>query len=166
MNKSGYQPTEACALCKGACCKQYPGGADPEDFGKPLVENLITALESGRWCVDWWEGDVNEGERDLSRTLYVRPASKAHEGELEHGLWHGECTFLTETGCSLEFDQRPRGCRMLEPVEGQRCIGHYEEDNPSVSDKEASCRSWYDKQYAIKRALSEVRKKREELSHD
>lgn len=56
-----FQAPEICAACGGACCRRAPGIAHPEDFGAPdradLRRRVEAALASGRWAVDWWEGD-------------------------------------------------------------------------------------------------------------
>ena len=91
----------------------YAGAAYPEDF--PTKELLASALKSGRWAIDWWEGDARPGMFELDVTMYVRPAVKGFEDQLRHTAWRGECTFLTPTGCELTANQRPKECRYLKP---------------------------------------------------
>ena len=110
-----YVNEEMCAACGGQCCKRLPGIASPEDFSLPDTTQLIEALKSGKWAVDWWEGN--------NPLYFVRPATKDAIGELFDPSWGGECVFLTEKGCSLPHDQRPSGCRLLEPKE-PHCIAH------------------------------------------
>lgn len=102
-----------CAPCGGKCCKSLPGSAYPEDFPTPAA--LRGALDSGRWCIDWWDGDAREGKDELTRTLFVRPAIKGCEGQRSHAGWGGECTFLGNHGCELKPSKRPTECRSLEP---------------------------------------------------
>jgi Fe-S-cluster containining protein len=108
-----YLKPNLCAPCGGKCCKTIPGCAYPEDF--PTKEVLQAALDSGRWCIDWWEGDAREGHTELSKTYYVRPAIKGYEGVRHHPSWGGECTFLGKNGCELSVLDRPTECRSLEP---------------------------------------------------
>lgn len=118
-----YTDAKLCAECGGKCCKRMPGSAHPDDFGQPLKENLIAAFRSGNWAVDWWEGDPRPGMYELPRGLFVRPAIKGVY-RLMDPSWGGECTFLTNTGCSLPYDKRPAICRLLEPSKTE-CISHW-----------------------------------------
>lgn len=118
-----FQAPEICAACGGACCRRAPGIAHPEDFGAPdradLRRRVEAALASGRWAVDWWEGDPRPAphRRRLPRALFVRPARAGFEGSIFDPAWVGSaCTFLGEDGCALAHDDRPHECRSLEPV--------------------------------------------------
>ena len=96
-----------------------PGAAYPSDFGHDF-QKVKEAIDSGRWCVDWWEGDVADGDRD--RTFYVRPATKGNEGLTHDPSWGGECVFLGEKGCVLSSEERPTECRHLVPNPKFRCV--------------------------------------------
>lgn len=106
-----------CRECGGGCCKSMPGIAAPEDFGAPdldvMRERISAALATGRWAIDWWEGDPTDG--DLDCVEYIRPAVMMHEGRLRHPSWGGRCTFLGPSGCTLQHDDRPHNCRALVP---------------------------------------------------
>ena len=102
-----------CTPCGGMCCKTLPGSASPSDF--PTEELRSEALSSGRWCIDWWEGDPREGKDEVDTAQYMRPATKGKEGKLFDPSWGGECTFLTEKGCELTPDKRPAQCRAVVP---------------------------------------------------
>lgn len=118
-----YDDKKTCSACGGRCCKTMPGCAYPEDFGQAL-EKLDSALASGRWAIDWWEGDPRPGKDEMSKAYFVRPAVKGHEGRIYHGAWGGECTFLGPYGCELASDERPRECRHLEPLPEGVCEMH------------------------------------------
>jgi len=110
----------------------------PADFGRTkaaVLAGVRAALLTGRWAIDWWEGDPRtKGERERTPMIdgdeftfyFVRPAIKGKEGDLHHGAWSGECTFLTNAGCELPSDERPRECRLLEPRPGGygNCVAH------------------------------------------
>ena len=120
---------EICAKCGGKCCFKSPGVTFPEDWGLPSIEGeakLKEALLSGKWCVDWWEGDDES-------LYYVRPAYKGLKSPVFHGGWGGPCGFLTKRGCELTHDQRPAECRELIPVEDGPCVG-----NPEFNKRAAS----------------------------
>jgi len=94
----------ACAACGGACCKNYPGHAGPEDF--PDLGRLEALLVAGRWTLDEWIGDPlwkvlsrrrrrhgTPAPRYVARVLLPRPAIRGHEGKPYHAP--GAC----RTGC-------------------------------------------------------------------
>ncbi len=114
--KEMYQNDEICRKCGGLCCKHLPGNAMPEDFGLPDTSGLEDALRSGKWALDCWD--------DITALWYVRPAATNAVGEIFDLSWGGQCVFLTHTGCELTHDDRPAGCRLLEPKEGDECPSH------------------------------------------
>ena len=147
-----YPQPELCTTCGGKCCKNIPGATRPSDFkGR---QQIIEALRGGRYCVDWWEGDPRKRKNTLKgkipedvatgikaildelhehqevlktwrRGYFIRPAGKGFEGRLLDPSWGGiGCTFLTDTGCSLEPEQRPTQCRLLQPDATGHCIDH------------------------------------------
>lgn len=115
-----YDNTKLCSECGGECCKSLPGILFPEDVGEVTHSNIKRLLDTGRYTIDWWEGDpryVRERRRPLmDRCMFVRPAVKGKEGETFDPAWSGnDCTFLTSSGCQLEPEKRPTGCKLLEP---------------------------------------------------
>jgi Fe-S-cluster containining protein len=129
----GAPTTDAarCSDCGGKCCKSYPGIAVPEDFGAPdrdlMQTKLRAALSSGRWAIDWWEGDPRPDCDALYQAEFVRPANKGHEGDLFHPSWGGPCTFLRKDGCELAHDDRPRNCRGVVPRHPESCTEKHED---------------------------------------
>ena len=110
------RPVTNFAQCEGCgnCCKGMPGLYDPSDFGESL-EKMEAAIRSGRAQADKWEN-----ERDaLGEVYYLRPPTKKAKGEIIDYSYGGECALLGPTGCTLEYEERPRNCRGLTPeVEG------------------------------------------------
>ena len=134
MTPNQFEPGKFCASC-GKCCKSLPGGVLPTDFGLDMIEGIRSALASGRYAIDWWEGDI-DGQDDLPQVMFIRPATKGLEGKVFDASWGGECTFLTSAGCGLPRDQMPSECKALRPrttAEG---------DCPSTFTKEDVCREW------------------------
>jgi len=127
-----YLQTDVCAQCGGDCCKKLGGAAIPADilrnFGGTLEYALQSALESGDWVVDWWEGDPRGLDYDnpnhVSRGYYLRPRSLGDGRRLMNGSWGGQCLLLTVTGCSLPPHLRPWSCRALEPKPNGKCETH------------------------------------------
>jgi len=132
--KKNYLNIDVCKECGGKCCKLLPGIAHPRDFNKPLAKSLLKAFESGHWGIDWYEGDPRQHKDELRKTFFVRPRIKGVK-KLFDPAWSGECIFLAYDGCTLKPLERPRGCRLLEPISIKKCIPH-------VPDKEASTRPW------------------------
>jgi len=120
-----YENKELCSQCKGRCCKRQPGACFPIDFSLPGdLSKLREALASGKYTIDWWEGDPRKNKDELDKAYFVRPSIKGKEGERYDPTWGGECTFLTKKGCSLETEKRPLNCKMLEPREDHQCFIH------------------------------------------
>jgi hypothetical protein len=126
-----------CTACGGQCCKRAPGVCYPSDFGLPgSSDTLVNALLRGRYCIDYWEGDLHEREGDDNgpTAYFVRPAYKGDKERLVHAGWGGECTFLTNAGCSLAPEQRPTECRHLVPAANHECTV----DDPAIGKRNAA----------------------------
>lgn len=164
MTKPGFKNLEVCAKCEGACCKYYAGGAWPEEFEPDIYETLVERLMSGKWAIDQWEGDPREDdgpvpdEERLGCCRYVRPAHKAVFGEspfrqpekiFDCRSYGGECVFLDENGCQLEWNKRPTQCRMLKPRPPEKSSGC---DMPTEYDKRHMALAWLPYQDVIQKA--------------
>lgn len=108
-----------CRKCGGKCCQAYPGSASPIQFGAPdrerLKTNLVRALRSGNWQVDWYECE--------ERGYFLRPAIVG-DHRIKSPSWGGRCTFLTERGCKLTARNRPSECAAVKPDPlMQNCTG-------------------------------------------
>ncbi len=110
-----------CKKCKGDCCKRAPGIASPTQFDIPNREKLHKALSSGKWSIDWWEGDPRKNKDELTKAYFIRPATKENGKGLFDPSWGGECVFLTKTGCTLAYKDRPIVCQKLKPQEDHDC---------------------------------------------
>jgi hypothetical protein len=121
----GYENKIICSHCQGACCKRMPAPAMPEDFNGANLNSLIEAFKSGKWAIDWLDraglDEPTEDTRD--KAYFIRPRIK-EQLELFDISKKGECIFLTEIGCELALAKRPEGCRMLEPIESDKCLQH------------------------------------------
>lgn len=113
-----WNSTNLCVQCKGECCKTAPGESSPADFsaeGRVQWGLIRELLESGNWCVDWWEGDPDDDSVLCGRSYFLRPNAKG-DGEAfapDVLRFKSECKFLTDHGC--EADVKPFGCRTLKP---------------------------------------------------
>lgn len=112
-----FSDMEACAACGGYCCTTMAGATFPEDFKPNFYQSVRKAMASGRWSIDWWEGDPRIGRDQFGQVYYVRPRHKTSGilAKVVDPSWEGTCNFLTETGCELPYEKRPSECRHLEP---------------------------------------------------
>jgi Fe-S-cluster containining protein len=139
-----YKPSKICAKCGGKCCKRYSGILWPEDI-KPLkAETIADMLKSGNYVIDWFEG----------RNRFLRPKHKNdpyHKGIYEPS-WGGECIFLTDTGCTLEWENRPLMCRAVKPSKTEHCDGE-------TGGKKGASDAWEDYQEMLNQAVKMLSKK-------
>jgi len=132
-----YPPSSLCTECGGKCCKHYSGILWPSDIVPLEAETIAEMLKSGNYVIDWYEG----GNR------FLRPKHKAdpYNRGIYEPSWGGECIFLTETGCSLEWDKRPLMCRAVKPSKG-KC-------DSNTGGKKGASRAWQDYQEMIAVAI-------------
>lgn len=170
-----------CAECGGKCCKAYPGSMHPADViraagwlgvgtSRPTLDAALRiVLETGQFCIDWWEGDVRRDETSpvtkfagpadaLLVTQFVRPVVKGNYGRVRDATWGGECIFLGKGGCMLSFADRPRDCRILRPVkaEGPTVVCCYENPARWVNPKKAASFAWLPFQDTIDRVVRAI----------
>jgi Fe-S-cluster containining protein len=103
-----------------------PGCAMPEDFNNGDFDTLVKVLRTGKWAIDYLDmaGLDEPTEETIDKAYYIRPRIK-HRLKLYDVALKGECIFLKRNGCQLPFEERPEGCRMLEPKpEDEDCIAH------------------------------------------
>ena len=110
-----------CSICRGQCCKHGGCELSPSDFKEGVTYETIKArIERGLISIDWWEGNVFEDIEDspyrsenINRCLFLRMRHKG--ASVVDPSFGGECVALTEKGCSLPYDERPKGGRELIP---------------------------------------------------
>jgi Fe-S-cluster containining protein len=111
-----FPSSPMCGECGGQCCRNYAGIAWPEQFDG--VGGVVERVRTGKWVVDYWEGDPRgsvDPEEALPCVLFVRPAHLVGLHPVDPS-WGGVCVFLGDSGCRLTEEERPYGCRALEPV--------------------------------------------------
>ncbi len=133
MGVIGNERRDLCAECGGQCCRSRPGMEAPERFlsaADPILA-LASALASGEWVlaehvgVPWVDG-VEPPEEERRRVIrYPRPATVHERGRGAPRDELGPCVFLSEGGCRLSFEERPRACRALVPTSGFECEGDW-----------------------------------------
>jgi len=155
MDKKGYYQYDLCKSCGGKCCTHHAGMYIPNDFKEEItVKFIVDKLQSGKFALDWWEGDVM-GKDKYSRTLYLRPR---HVGERAiEGSWGGVCVnWLEEKGCSLSEQERPYQCRVLIPKEekGELTCDFNDDDE---GDKKGCAKRWYDFQEILEQSIDKFK---------
>jgi hypothetical protein len=127
VKEQDFTNYDLCKECKGECCKRMGCGLSPEFLNsckdKAEVEMKIRELlNKGIYSIDWWEGDTQIPKK-LKRVPYIRARNK-NAGIID-ASWGGECMLLTEKGCSLSFEDRPREGQRLIPNASFNCTGDY-----------------------------------------
>lgn len=118
-----YFNKEICKNCGGDCCKRSPGICIPKDIIKmfpsnSLEDSIKLALNSGNFNIDYYEPKYKN-------LFYIRPATLDSRGKIIDASWGGRCVFYNMTiGCKLSDNERPYGCRILEPDKGLNCQAH------------------------------------------
>lgn len=125
---------QLCKECGGNCCKRMGCHYSPDDFKEITYESLKKEIEKGFISIDWWDGNPfeNGSTDDIDRAYYLRIRHK--DSEIVDPSWGGECILLTDDGCPLSYEERPKGARLLEPSE-YNCISHY--------NKRQAAKDWY-----------------------
>ncbi len=150
----GYKPGTECSQCKGRCCRERGCSLSPQDMwqalkqrsdfggwvedvpgvipvkskeGRQLREMLLQLLNQpdGLYALDFFS------EKD-GPCFYLRMRHKCYTFIGVDAI--GECVALTESGCALTEEQRPKGGRFLESRPDGHCIQHY--------TREQMCEDW------------------------
>jgi len=114
-----YLNTNICKQCGGSCCKFMGCHFSPEDFQELSFESLKNEINKGHISIDWWEGDPRP-DGDLHEVYYLRMRNR--QCDIVDASWGGRpCVMLSKDGCSLPFEKRPKGGRLLIPKENFNC---------------------------------------------
>ena len=121
----GFSNNDICVSCQGRCCKTMGCSLEPEDMLKALKgkaatqENVEYLLQNGRFAIDSFQ----IGGRAF---YYLRMKHKCFTFIGVDAM--GECSALTDEGCSFAFEDRPKGGRMLEAKKDGGCTQHYTQE--------------------------------------
>jgi hypothetical protein len=95
----------------------------PEDIKVEITyKNLINLLNTGRYSIDWWEAFELNGK--AVNGYYIR-ARHVNKGIIDPSFG-GVCALLTDNGCSLCYEDRPKGGRFLISDVMLNCKTEYE----------------------------------------
>lgn len=124
---------EICRECEGSCCKEMGCHYSPDDFKDLSFESLKKEIDKGYISIDWWEGNPFDDNREINKAYYLR--IKNVGANIVDPSWGGECILLTNDGCKLSYNKRPKGGRMLIPDAYGPCESKY--------SKQEAARDWY-----------------------
>ena len=125
----GFKPGEECAVCQGKCCKEHGCVLAPEDFFKDtsfleiqqdeyaLKEYVLERLKKENLHA------IDQSSHGQGTGYYIRMRHKCYTFIGVDAL--GECIALGEDGCSLSYDDRPKGGRMLKSEPNFSCHQEY-----------------------------------------
>ena len=84
----------------------------PDDFSDLSFEGLKKEIDKGYISIDWWDYLEFEG-KEYERGYFLRVRNEY--APIVDPSWGGVCILLTEDGCPLSFEERPKGARLLIP---------------------------------------------------
>lgn len=142
LREPTQQEKDICSLCKGMCCKGLPGICWPGDIQPLDLATILSMVNSGRYAIDYWEGDP--------QIYWIRPSIKGNTSPIDP-VFRGECIFLTDKGCSLTFSERPAQCRAITPSSGLRCSA-----TEGYKGKETARDAWTPHQELMSMVLGEL----------
>lgn len=103
-----------CEKCSGNCCKAMGCHISPFDLKEISVQSIINFIDEAK-CIslDWWEGNPITNKHDGSKGFYLRIRNL--NSPIVDPAYARQCSLLTDTGCPLAFEYRPKGARELVP---------------------------------------------------
>lgn len=124
-----------CKECGGSCCKAMGCHISPFDLKEISVQSIIDFIDESM-CIslDWWVGSpIDNDNNSDSRGLFLR--IKNQHAKVIDPSWGDVCSLLTDNGCPLLFEYRPKGARELVAIEG---------DCACLYSKKQCATEWYE----------------------
>lgn len=114
----GNENSHICSECGGRCCNNLGCHISPNDLKEITKESIISLIdESGCISIDYWEGNPETEEYDGNRCYYLRIKNE-NAKVIDAAFVQNSCSILTDKGCPLSFEYRPKGARDLIPAYG------------------------------------------------
>ena len=121
-NPLQYPPLSVCSECKGQCCKSLGCSLSPEDLLKTMgsktysLNLILEILQNNHFAIDSFS--------HLGKPFYfLRMQHKCFTFIGVDAM--GECIALSDRGCLLTYNDRPKGGKYLEAREDRQCLQHY-----------------------------------------
>lgn len=138
----GYESTEICKGCGGACCKANGCSLAPEDMLREMAvwrdEKEMEKMPQGDMDTgqsaetDWRHLEEWLRQSDCAIDTFTGAAGLCYYIRMRHKCFTfigvdamGECIALTDQGCRLAYERRPKGGRFLEGRIDRHCVQHY-----------------------------------------
>jgi hypothetical protein len=131
-NDSTKYDTELCKNCGGLCCHAMGCHISPFDLKEISTEFIIRLIdESGCISIDWWDGNpiTDDGNRDV-HGYFLRMKHK--DAKVIDASYGDVCGLLSDTGCPVSFEYRPKGARELIPSAESGCIVGYSKQQCAI----------------------------------
>ena len=114
---------DICRQCEGKCCKQCGCYFSPYDFNNLSFGGLKSVMDLGYISID----TIIKRHSGLNNDyLILRIRNKERNiYDAYHISGKLGCALLTSTGCTLNYEERPRGGRMLIPKRYNLCEPRY-----------------------------------------
>lgn len=110
-----------CSKCGGQCCKNMGCHVSPTDLKEITLESIVAMMdETNCISLDWYEGDPED--RSNNDPFYFLRIKNDGASMIDPS-WGGRCCLLTDDGCPILFQYRPKGGRALQP--GKNCTDGY-----------------------------------------
>jgi len=126
IDKEKMSYNKFCASCGGKCCKSMGCELSTRDMKSDINKDTIKELlESGMYSIDYWDYFTSEDGISVDEGYFIRARNK--NSPVVDPSWGGECVMLTDTGCSLSFEDRPFGGKSMiakQTLEGE-CKSNY-----------------------------------------
>jgi Fe-S-cluster containining protein len=92
-----------CSECGGCCCQKIPGAYIPSQLS---VKQIVDGVKKKRLKLWRMDGVTFPRPRNTPVAKYTYD---------EYEISRGNCMYLGEKGCKLDFDSRPHECKGLIP---------------------------------------------------
>lgn len=165
FNMPNNENADLCGSCTEKCCENMGCEIFPIDvikrYGEISVDAIERWIETGYVSLDWWEGDPRNDMDELDKGFFLRTRHK--DAPIVDPAFQGICKFYDkEIGCTLTFEERPLGGRLVVPKPNRQCdYGEWEDKiwDYRGSSKQIAALHWlpfkdilgkiYDKYYDI-----------------
>lgn len=127
INPVKHEPSkikpEYCKDCGGKCCHAMGCQISPFDLKEITFQSIIDFIDETKCIsIDWWVGNPITDNNPNEKAFFLRIKNK--NSKVIDPSFGGTCSILTDKGCPLSFEYRPKGARDLIPHELDCEIGY------------------------------------------